>query len=52
MMVEHGASYLFLSAVSVAAAKIQGVMRRLAEKPLDAPRIQQMAYSMMRDSQL
>jgi twitching motility protein PilU len=52
LMVEHGASDLFLSAGSAAALKTQGVVRRLSEPPLDAMRIQRLAYSVMRESQI
>lgn len=52
LMVEHRASDLFLSVGSAAAIKIQGVVRRLSEAPLDAPRIQRLAYSVMRDAQI
>jgi twitching motility protein PilU len=52
LMVTHGASDLFLSSASAPALKVQGVIRRLPEAPLDATDIQRLAYSVMRESQI
>ena len=52
LMVAHGASDLFLSSGSSAALKVQGVVRRLPEPPLDPARTQRLAYSVMRESQI
>ena len=52
LMVSHGASDLFLSSGSSAALKVQGVVRRLSEPPLDPSRTQRLAYSVMRESQI
>jgi twitching motility protein PilU len=52
LMVAHGASDLFLSSGSSAALKVQGVVRRLSEPPLDPSRTQRLAYSVMRESQI
>jgi len=52
LMVAHGASDLFLSSGSSAALKVQGVVRRLSEAPLDPARTQRLAYSVMRESQI
>ncbi|MFW5331885.1 PilT/PilU family type 4a pilus ATPase [Hydrogenophaga sp. ZJX-1] len=52
LMVSHGASDLFLSSGSSAALKVQGVVRRLSETPLDPSRTQRLAYSVMRESQI
>ncbi len=52
LMVAHGASDLFLSSGSAAALKVQGVVRRLAEPPLDPMSIQRLAYSVMRETQI
>ncbi|MDO9030036.1 MAG: PilT/PilU family type 4a pilus ATPase [Hydrogenophaga sp.] len=52
LMVAHGASDLFLSSGSSAALKVQGVVRRLPEPPLDPSRTQRLAYSVMRESQI
>jgi twitching motility protein PilU len=52
LMVAHGASDLFLSAGSSAALKVQGVVRRIAEAPLDAVHTQRLAYSVMREAQI
>jgi len=52
LMVAHGASDLFLSSGSSAALKVQGVVRRLSEPPLDPARTQRLAYSVMRESQI
>ncbi|MGS5089845.1 PilT/PilU family type 4a pilus ATPase [Hydrogenophaga sp. A37] len=51
-MVAHAASDLFLSSGTAAAIKVQGVVRRLQEAPLTAERIKQLAYSVMRESQI
>lgn len=51
-MVAHAASDLFLSSGTAAAIKVQGVARRLQEAALTAERIQRLAYSVMRESQI
>lgn len=51
-MVAHAASDLFLSSGTVAAIKVQGMVRRLQEAPLSAERIKRLAYSVMRESQI
>ncbi|WP_374639298.1 PilT/PilU family type 4a pilus ATPase [Hydrogenophaga sp.] len=52
MMVAQGASDLFISAGSAIALKIQGVVRRIDEPPLDPVQTQRLAYSVMRESQI
>ncbi|GLS16625.1 PilT/PilU family type 4a pilus ATPase [Hydrogenophaga electricum] len=52
LMVAHGASDLFLSAGTPAALKVQGVVRRLPEPPLESTHTQQLAYSVMREAQI
>jgi twitching motility protein PilU len=52
MMVTEGASDLFISAGSAIAMKIQGVVRRIEEPPLDPVQTQRLAYSVMREAQI
>lgn len=51
-MVAQGASDLFLSTGAAPSIKVQGVVRHLPEAELDASRIQRLAYSVMRESQI
>jgi len=52
LMVAHGASDLFLSSGSPPALKVQGVVRRLPEAPLEPMTTQRLAYSVMRETQI
>jgi len=52
LMVAHGASDLFLSAGTPAALKVHGVIHRLDEPALTPSRTQQLAYSVMRETQI
>jgi len=52
LMVAHGASDLFLSAGTPAALKVHGVIHRLDEPALAPSRTQQLAYSVMRETQI
>ena len=52
VMVQHGASDLFLSSGTPAGIKVQGSLRRLDEPALDGGQTQALAYSIMRESQI
>ncbi len=52
VMVQHGASDLFLSSGTPAGIKVQGTLRRLDEPALDGSQTQALAYSIMRESQI
>ncbi len=52
VMVQHGASDLFLSSGTPAGIKVQGTLRRLDEPALDGGQTQALAYSIMRESQI
>ena len=52
VMVQHGASDLFLSSGTPAGIKVQGALRRLDEPALDGSMTQALAYSIMRESQI
>ncbi|MDG5974169.1 twitching motility protein [Hydrogenophaga taeniospiralis CCUG 15921] len=52
IMVEQGASDLFLSSGAAPSIKVQGVVKRLSEAVLDASRVQRLAYSVMRETQI
>jgi twitching motility protein PilU len=51
-MVRHGASDLFLSSGAPASLKVQGVVQRLGQMALNGSQVQQLAYSVMRESQI
>ncbi len=52
IMVDQGASDLFLSSGAAPSIKVQGVVKRLSEAELDASRVQRLAYSVMRETQI
>jgi twitching motility protein PilU len=52
LMVRHGASDLFLSSGAPASLKVQGVVQRLGQMALNGSQVQQLAYSVMRESQI
>lgn len=52
VMVQQGASDLFLSSGTPAGIKVQGTLRRLDEPALDGSQTQALAYSIMRESQI
>jgi twitching motility protein PilU len=52
LMVEQGASDLFLSTGAPASLKVQGAIKRLPEAAMHSAQVQQLAYSVMREAQV